>query len=534
MATDNYKIVIDVDSKDAEKNVSKMEGVFGGLKKAGLALGAGLAAAGVAGIALGKQMLDAAADMESTKIGFTTLLGSAEKAGDFLKELQHFGATTPFEFNGLVSSSQQLLNMGFKAKEVIPLLTRVGDAVAAAGGDPVKMESTIRALTQIQAKGKLSAEEMMQLAEAGTFSWNALATTLGVTTAEAMKMASQGRISSQQAIDAFMSNSEERFGGLMSKQSESFSGLMSNLQDAWDGFLRSQGAVLLEWAKEFVKWLTVIVTDWLPKVVDGIGKFIDQVKAALPELGTMGETAVSVKDKALAMAAAFEKNTGLGAQLKQIFADLWARIQTSLVPAFEKLWVAMQPLMPYFEALGKLLAASFILTLKILLEVLAAIAGWLIEIVAKIIEFSAEVLNSMKPAIELITAVFQKLGDIIMWVVEKFNAMKEAALAALAAARSAVASVPGVGALVGGNRADGGPVSSGTPYIVGERGPEMFVPRSSGTIVPNNEMGGRVSIMEGANISVRNDSDIQSIANAVASQLARTLEAQRSGLATAS
>lgn len=38
-------------------------------------------------------------------------------------------------------------------------------------------------------------------------------------------------------------------------------------------------------------------------------------------------------------------------------------------------------------------------------------------------------------------------------------------------------------------RAEGGPVSSGSPYIVGERGPELFVPRYSGTIVPNHELG---------------------------------------------
>lgn len=34
-------------------------------------------------------------------------------------------------------------------------------------------------------------------------------------------------------------------------------------------------------------------------------------------------------------------------------------------------------------------------------------------------------------------------------------------------------------------RARGGPVSGGSPYMVGERGPEMFVPERSGTIVPN-------------------------------------------------
>ena len=39
-------------------------------------------------------------------------------------------------------------------------------------------------------------------------------------------------------------------------------------------------------------------------------------------------------------------------------------------------------------------------------------------------------------------------------------------------------------------RAKGGPVSSGQTYMVGERGPELFVPGRSGTIVANNKMGG--------------------------------------------
>lgn len=38
-------------------------------------------------------------------------------------------------------------------------------------------------------------------------------------------------------------------------------------------------------------------------------------------------------------------------------------------------------------------------------------------------------------------------------------------------------------------RAMGGPVSAGRPYLVGERGPELMIPRGAGTIVPNNEMG---------------------------------------------
>jgi hypothetical protein len=44
------------------------------------------------------------------------------------------------------------------------------------------------------------------------------------------------------------------------------------------------------------------------------------------------------------------------------------------------------------------------------------------------------------------------------------------------------------GALQGMFRANGGPVSANSPYVVGERGPELFVPRASGSIVSNSNM----------------------------------------------
>jgi len=46
------------------------------------------------------------------------------------------------------------------------------------------------------------------------------------------------------------------------------------------------------------------------------------------------------------------------------------------------------------------------------------------------------------------------------------------------------------GRLFGGFREDGGPVGAGKAYVVGEKGPEMFVPRQNGTIVPNNALAG--------------------------------------------
>lgn len=55
-----------------------------------------------------------------------------------------------------------------------------------------------------------------------------------------------------------------------------------------------------------------------------------------------------------------------------------------------------------------------------------------------------------------------------------------------------------VNGVVGGlqPRAAGGPVSAGSPYLVGELGPELFVPRSSGAIVPAGGFGGGATTVE--------------------------------------
>ena len=49
-----------------------------------------------------------------------------------------------------------------------------------------------------------------------------------------------------------------------------------------------------------------------------------------------------------------------------------------------------------------------------------------------------------------------------------------------------------LGSLFGGQRAKGGPVTGGTSYLVGEKGPELFTPKSSGHITANDGLGGSV------------------------------------------
>jgi lambda family phage tail tape measure protein len=67
-------------------------------------------------------------------------------------------------------------------------------------------------------------------------------------------------------------------------------------------------------------------------------------------------------------------------------------------------------------------------------------------------------------------------------------------------------------------KAEGGPVSSGSPYVVGEKGPEMFVPRSSGNILPNEALGARTTVTNIFHLSGATDTRSQAQISAAAGQ----------------
>ncbi len=94
---------------------------------------------------------------------------------------------------------------------------------------------------------------------------------------------------------------------------------------------------------------------------------------------------------------------------------------------------------------------------------------------------------------------------------------------------------PGSTASMLGTRASGGPVSARTPYLVGERGPELMIPAASGSIVPNNRLGGggvvvqqTINVTTGVQQTVRNE--IQTLLPQIAeASKAAVLDARRRG-----
>ena len=87
----------------------------------------------------------------------------------------------------------------------------------------------------------------------------------------------------------------------------------------------------------------------------------------------------------------------------------------------------------------------------------------------------------------------------------------------------------------GGFRADGGPVSAGRSYIVGERGPELFTPGASGQITSNEAMrSGDVVQNFSFNLSANGDESVKSIVAQAAPQIVEAaksavLDARRRG-----
>lgn len=179
----------------------------------------------------GAASIKAAAQMRQYEIAFQTMLKSADEGTQMLRDLQKFAAETPFDVPGVVSAGQQLMAFGFKAKEVIPMLTSLGDAAAGLGQGTAGVSRLAYALGQMQTSGKLNAQDMMQLTSAGISAWDMLADAAGVSIAEIKDMTSKGMVDSKEAVKVIVAGMDEEFGGMMAKTSTEVSGLLANIEE---------------------------------------------------------------------------------------------------------------------------------------------------------------------------------------------------------------------------------------------------------------------------------------------------------------
>ena len=342
-----------------------------------------LAAVGTAAGVLGLKAIKMAGQMEQSQIAFTTMLGSAEAADAFLRELYDFAARTPFEIEGLQQSSRQLLAFGFNAQEIIPMMEAIGNAVSGLGGGAVEIERVVRALGQMQAKGKVTAEEMMQLAELGIPVWDILAEKIGVSIPEAMDKASKGGISAAEGINAIIEGMNERFPDMMQKQSDSLLGIWSNFEDNVAQIFIRIGEDLIE---------TFDLKGKLKSVVEAL----ERLRELIGEEGLQG---------------IFNR---LSTSAKTAIAAIAGAIIAALIPAFvalaKSIWAAVAPLTP-FLAIGAAVAAAAYLIYE-------AWSKNMFGIQDKVKTTGAVISSAFQVAVASIMTAFNKLKEVVYRILQ--------------------------------------------------------------------------------------------------------------------
>ncbi len=263
------------------------ERVSGFVKKAATVanVSGGIALAG-AGAAAG--LLKSAGAAEQAQVAFTTLLKSPQAAKKHLQDLATFAAQTPFEFAGLRETSTQLLAYGFSAESIIPMLTDLGDASAALGGDPEKLKRMVTAIGQISNKGKVSQEELNQLTEAGIPVFQILQKELGLSAEQMGNIGAQG-ISSDKAIQALLKGMRGLYGGGMAAQAKTLGGVISTIKDNLNLLATDIGRELIP--------MTTKAAASIIKMLEGFRDMSPTAKRAIAYLlaiGTVGAALVSV------------------------------------------------------------------------------------------------------------------------------------------------------------------------------------------------------------------------------------------------
>ena len=555
---------------DLAKRAGQAAGKFGKLGKA-----AALAAAAAGAAAFLKFSFGKAGELERQTKSLQVLTGSLETAKGIISELQAFGAVTPFTSTELIETSKRLKAFGFETEQVVDITKRLADVAGATGAD---LSGIATAFGQIQAKGRLQGEELLQLQERGVALQDELRKMYGLTGTEFSKALEKGQISAKAAEVALIRLTEAggKYANGAVAQSDTLFGKLSTLQDALQRFGQNIGKVLSPILKGIIDFLTTITNQ-----INNLFREAEIDREAKRRLGlaTGGASGASKVSRANISGRAAEREQ-LEALKKQLREEGFAAAPTipdTKIPSLlqgragtggtgktdaERITEQLEKQVVALKE-AKLLAAGKTGEDKAQIQLGIDIANLeklrtaensdLVDLViegtkglydqevataanikadkeradAKAAADAAEkkrleqirgiyqgisdtiadgVVNSLKAAIdgtksfaEVVTGVFTDLQNQLLQLIR--NQIFFGNLTGTLTKGSGL-----FGSLFAGFLANGGPAQAGRAYMVGERGPEMFVPRSSGTVIPNNQLGGG-----GANVVVNVDATGSSV-----------------------
>ena len=453
---DQLKRSLDTGSKEVQSFGSNLSD-FG--KKAGLAFAAAGAAAAVYAGKLAVDGVKAAIEDAAAQEKLATTLRNVTGATNAqIKSTEDYITQTSLAF-------------GVTDDELRPSLERL----ARATGDVEKAQKLQTLAIDIAAGSGKSLETVSNaLAKAQEGNTTALGK-LGVgLSAAQLKTFSMDEVTKKLA---------DTFENQASVKAETFQGKMDRLKIAFDEGKETVGSFILDAITPMVTVFVEKVIPQLSKMAESIGKDLKDPLNAVK--GILNDFVVP------AFKAFYSYLTDF---IVPFYANVFGPALTGLKNAFNTISTAitnneedLKPLLALFKSVNGFVrdyvAPAIGTILKTAFNVVGdAIAG-VISGVSRLINFFDNVIDKIKEFINLVknNPLVQGLGDIIDRV-------------------------------FGGGRAAGGPVNAGTTYLVGERGPELFTPSGSGSIIPNHRLGGGGG---GINITVNGALDPEGVARQI-------------------
>jgi len=484
----------------------------------------------LAAIAAVRFVFVQSAEIETQRKSLEVLTGSLSETNKIIQELQDFGAVTPFTSSELIEQSKRLKAFGFETNELADSVKRLSDIAGATGAD---LSGIATAFGQIRAKGKLQQEENLQLLERGVDITTELKRITGLQ-GEAFESAMRrGKIGADLVNEAFINLTDEggAFFGGATAQADTLNGKLSTLIDSVQGLARTLGEVL----GPAIKFVLGAATN----AVQTIDKLIKRVQN-ITKIGLSGvleseNAARKTAERLTKLKFGDDVNLGLfgNAEAKAFQKEQFDLLVKQNIEreklkqkTFEESKILEEVNQNSSETVQIVETLNNGLVTEVgLLEKGSAALFVQNEQADKLKQKFDEIGQSVEDNLvqNLTDAVMgaKSLGDALTNVLRGLQrqliemAVQNAVggigrlfsnvlgsafgLSGGGAASLVTDNVFNTGfdtSLIGaGKFANGGNPPVGRASLVGERGPELFVPQKSGTIIPNHALGGTTNVV---------------------------------------
>lgn len=178
----------------------------------------------------GKKALEASANMEVFKKGLSFTLGNSGEADKLVRSIQEIGEASAYDTTQLLPLARQWVNIGETADGARAKMQKIVDLGSAFGMQTDQVQAANLALTQMSMAGKIGAQDMMQLINAGVPAWKLLADSMGLSVAQVRDLSEKGALG-QEAINSLWDAITQKTEGAASTMGNTLMAKFSNMQE---------------------------------------------------------------------------------------------------------------------------------------------------------------------------------------------------------------------------------------------------------------------------------------------------------------